>query len=322
MPKFSRFIQVKAYSDKKNKVLRILEMLWAVLRNSKNAKVVLVDAFSTTAFYYTVAIAALCQLLKIPYAPILHGGNFPERLKQSRKLSRFVFYNAVINISPSGYLEHHFNKAGFQTKRIPNFLPIANYTFQLRKNISPRILWVRAFHEIYNPGLAVRVLSQLVQIFPEATLCMVGPDKDGSLELVKKLARESGVLDKIRFTGKLPKDQWISLSRDFDVFINTTNFDNMPISVLEAMALGLPVVSTSVGGLPFLIEDKKTGLLVPPNDEMAFTDAINSLLQNPDMCESLSAAARQQTEKLDWSFVREQWEAFFLSISKESKATS
>ena len=85
----------------------------------------------------------------------------------------------------------------------------------------------------------------------DATLAMIGPDVDGSLTKVKDLARKKN-LD-VNFTGKLSKPEWINYSKDFNVFINTTNFDNTPVSVIEAMALGLPVVSTNVGGMPFLI---------------------------------------------------------------------
>jgi len=79
---------------------------------------------------------------------------------------------------------------------------------------------------------------------------MVGPDKDSSLGEAKDLAKQLGVAESVTFTGVLPKAQWHQLSEKFDIFINTTNIDNMPVSIIEAMALGLPIVSTNAGGLP------------------------------------------------------------------------
>jgi glycosyltransferase involved in cell wall biosynthesis len=93
------------------------------------------------------------------------------------------------------------------------------------------------------------------------------------------------------------------------VFINTTNFDNTPVSVIEAMALGLPIVSTNVGGMPFLIEDRKQGLLVPPNDVTAMVNAILQLFDSPELRGLLIAHARQHVEHFDWHTVKSLWDA-------------
>ena len=93
----------------------------------------------------------------------------------------------------------------------------------------------------------------------------------------------------------------------FDIFINTTNFDNMPLSVMEAMALGMPVVSTNVGGLPFLIENNLNGLLIPPNNPGAFVNAIEAICSNDVMARELAKNARLQTEGFDWEKVKQRW---------------
>src|SRR5690606_8649342 len=98
-------------------------------------------------------------------------------------------------------------------------------------------------------------------------------------------------------------------SKDYNVFINTTNFDNMPVSVIEAMALGLPVVSTNVGGMPYLIDDGEDGLLVAPNDKMAMTDAICLLFEDVVRTEARVVRARNKVESFDWSRVKGLWEA-------------
>jgi glycosyltransferase involved in cell wall biosynthesis len=167
------------------------------------------------------------------------------------------------------------------------------------------LLWVRAFAEIYNPTLAIEVVKKLQNIGINATLTMVGPDKDGSLEKCKQLAADYNL--SVNFTGKLEKNEWIALSKKHDIFINTTNFDNMPVSIIEAMALGLPVISTNVGGMPYLIDDHKTGLLVPPDNSQGFVDSIQHLLENPDLVKSLTKNARMQVEAFDWEKVKNKW---------------
>jgi glycosyltransferase involved in cell wall biosynthesis len=134
---------------------------------------------------------------------------------------------------------------------------------------------------------------------------MVGPDSDGCLNDVKEYAKSLGL--KVTFTGKLNKEDWISLSKNYNIFINTTNFDNTPVSVIEAMALGLPVISTNVGGMPFLIENQKTGILVAPNSIESFVTEINKIMTSPEKANHLAMVARKKVEDFDWSRIKTQW---------------
>ena len=240
--------KVTTASSKKNKVFRLLDMVWNTLKCPKKNTVVLIDTYSTQNFYYAVLVAWLCRFRTISYIPILRGGNLPTRLQNSPDKSKALFKGAYINVAPSHYLMEAFKKRGFTNLiHIPNTLQLENYPFLLRKNIQPKLLWVRSFSEIYNPLLALDVLTLLRSKGYDATLTMVGPSKDTTFEQCTTRAKKENL--PVTFTGMLTKEAWISLSEAHDIFINTTNFDNTPVSVMEAMALGLPVVSTNVGGL-------------------------------------------------------------------------
>ena len=99
------------------------------------------------------------------------------------------------------------------------------------------------------------------------------------------------------------------------MFINTTNVDNTPVSVIEAMALGLPVVSTNVGGIPFLLEDGVDALLVEPNDQEAMCRAIERLKSDPELVKQLTLNARKKVENFDWEVVKHQWKKLFDELS-------
>jgi len=293
-------------SSYKNIVFRFVDMLWTVFKHRKTADYVLIDAYSTLNFYYAYAVGLLCQFLNLKYIPILHGGHLPNRLKNSHKLCKQLFNEAYINISPSEYLKSSFQAFGYKNvKVIPNSITLDNYPFTKRPMDTIRLLWVRSFSKLYNPKLAIDILSQLKKQGYPVSLCMVGPDNDGSLLTTKAYAKTLN-LD-VTFTGKLSKDEWIALSKNYNLFINTTNFDNTPVSIIEAMALGLPIVSTNVGGLPFLITDQSTGLLVPPKSTEAFVGAILKLYNNKALASSIVNNARQQTEAFDWNAVKLQW---------------
>lgn len=298
--------QVKSYSNQSNKVFRLLSMLWGILRH-RNYDYVLIDTYSTSAFWFAWSCARLCKTLNLRYILVLHGGNLPERLNNYPKLCNGIIVNAYINISPSHYLLEAFKVAGYSNlKVIPNSIEIKNYPFKQRKNIRPRLLWVRAFAKIYNPILALRVFKLLRKDYPETQLSMVGPFKDDSIEECRAYAKKYNL--PVIFTGKMSKKQWITYAQDFDIFINTTNVDNTPVSVIEAIALGLPIVTTNVGGLPYLLEHQEQALLVDPNDENAMKKAILNLLRDEDLVQKLSQNGRQLAETFDWEVVKTKWQ--------------
>ncbi|MGL4518494.1 MAG: glycosyltransferase family 4 protein, partial [Phocaeicola sp.] len=251
-------------ASQKNKGLRFLMML-AKVSFVSNIDYVLIDTYSTTNFWYAFWVSRICRLRKIQYIPILHGGNLPERWKTHPRYCALLFGQAFKNVCPSFYLMQAFQTAGCpHLILIPNSISLAAYPFKPRIQPRPKLLWVRAFASIYHPTMAVEVLAALSKVYADAELCMVGPDKDGSLGALATLAQQLGV--KVEFKGKLTPKEWGQLSEKYDFFINTTHFDNTPVSVIEAMGLGLGVVSTNVGGIPFLIEHAKEGWLVADSD--------------------------------------------------------
>ena len=304
--------EVKTSSAKKNQLLRLSEMMTSIIRNKAWADVVLIDTYSTRNFWYAVLTAELCSKLNMDYILLLHGGGLPERLKNTPKLSASLFKKAKLNIAPSLYLFEEFQQAGFKNiEYIPNSIFVKDYTFKPRKYLKLKLLWVRAFAEIYNPILAIKVLEELLKEYPDAELCMVGPEKDQSYKECFNYV-ESNKLP-VKFTGKLNKPEWTALTKDYDIFLNTTNVDNTPVSLIEAMALGFPIISTKVGGIPYLIKDQKTGLLVPAKNKSAMVDAVSTLLKNQNLAESLSQNARNQAEKFDWEIVQNEWKEVLLS---------
>lgn len=293
-------------SSKKNKLFRLLDMILKTIKNRNRVQMVLIDTYSTQNFYYAIIIAAICRYYKLAYIPILHGGNLPNRLVRNKKISRRLFDGSYTNVAPSLYMLEQFKQQGYNNLTyIPNTIEIENYPFQHRQTVTPKLLWVRSFSEIYNPSLALEIVKILKKKGIDASLCMVGPDKDGSLQACKKMATKLNL--PITFTGMLRKEEWIALSKGYDIFINTTNFDNMPVSVMEAMALGLPVISTNVGGLPYLIENEVDGILVNPNNPKAFVKAIEDLCVKPIKVLEITKNARTKIEGFDWKNVKHNW---------------
>ena len=300
-------VQLRLVSRYRNWVIRLMDMFISVLRYGWKEQPVVIDVYSTLNFYYAVLISAICRFIGMNYMCVLHGGALPGRLDASRWLSNLTFGGAKVNIAPSDYLGKEFSARGYKVRIVPNAIQIARYPFKQRIYYAPRLLWVRAFAEIYDPAMAIQVLERLMKTYPASTLCMVGPDKDGSQEKCRDLVRSVNLTGSLLFTGKLSKEDWWELSGQYDIFLNTSTIDNTPVSVIEAMALGLPVVSTDVGGMRYLIEQGSDGILVESGDVDAMVLAICDLVEGRINGASLALKARAKVEKMDLAVVVSEW---------------
>ena len=297
---------VRIYGSHKSKFIRLLEMLVGLFKNL-NADFVLIDTYSTSNFYFALIISQCCRVFKIEYIPILHGGNLKHRINKNPNLSNLIFNHSYKNISPSHYLVEVFKTHKYDVVFIANPIKLSEYNFNHRLKCKANILWVRAFQDIYNPQMAIEVLNLLKNKGVDAKLCMVGPDKDRTLLKVKELICKYNLENRVELTGFLTKENWYKKAKDFDIFINTTTVDNIPVSVIEAMALGLPVVSTNVGGIPFLIKDSDNGLLVNNNNVIEMTTKIKYLIENDKVASKISANARQFVKQFDSDVVIKKW---------------
>jgi len=217
--------------------------------------------------------------------------------------------------SPSPYLAESLKGFREDIRVIPNAIKIGGYPYRPRDTVSPRIVWLRAFHRMYRPELAVKVVELLKREWPGTALTMVGPDKDGSLRRVREFAEASGVSGAVKLVPGVPHSRVREVLAGGDIFLNTATVDNTPVSVLEAMACGLCVVSTNVGGIAYLLEQEVDALLVRPGDPEAIAGAVRRILTEPGLAEHLSRNARKKAEAFDWSVVLPQWEELLLSAS-------
>jgi glycosyltransferase involved in cell wall biosynthesis len=303
-------------SSKPNRYFRLLEMLSTSWFRQKQYQVAQVDLFSGRAFRLAELVCTLLRLIRKPYILTLHGGQLPEfSTKYSRRV-RYLLNSAAAVTTPSNYLLEAMQPYRGDIILIPNPITLKNYHFRVRDKLEPQLLWLRALHTIYNPTLAISVINELVQNGINAHLYMVGPDKgDGSKEAVLESINQYGLQDRIKLIGGVPKQDipdWLDRA---DILINTTNADNTPISLLEAMACGLIIVSTNVGGIPTLVKDGVEGLLVPANHVEAMYVAIRRVLEDKDLANSLSWNARKHVEQFDWPKVLPKWDRLLNQIA-------
>lgn len=304
---------VVCVSSLHNRYLRVADIIKTLICRKRDIDLQCLQVYSGPSFFIADIASMLGKILRQPVVMVLHGGALPEFMARFPRWTCRVLSRADALIAPSTFLARAVAPYGFQVQVIPNVIHLSRYPYRHRQVISPRLFWMRQFHVIYNPGLAVRVLAQLKLKIPRATLVMGG--QGGSLEVeMKKLAERLGVAEAVRFPGFLDMAAKAEEGNSADIFINTNHVDNMPVSVLEACAMGLPVVATAVGGVPDLLTHEETGLLVSDNDDQAMAGAVMRLLNDSCLTGRLSVNGRELATHSSWEKIFPQWERVFAGV--------
>lgn len=297
-------------SDRANKVARLADMVATAWRHRRDYDVAHVDVFSGPAFVWAEVVCFELRRLGKPYALTLRGGNLPAFASRwPRRVARLLESAAAVT-TPSRYLASDLSRYAPNLVVVPNAVDVAGYTFSHRTSPRAELVWIRAFHEVYNPVMAVDVLAQIA---PQARLTMIGVDK-GAKQAVEQRAHGLGLADRVTVIPGVPKRAIPDHLARADIFLNTTNVDNTPISVIEAMAAGLCIVSTDAGGIPYLLEHERDALLTPIGDAPAMAAAVNRILVDRDLASRLSASAHEHARRCDWAVVLPQWEALLGGI--------
>jgi glycosyltransferase involved in cell wall biosynthesis len=283
-------------------------MLATIWGRREEYAVAAVDVFSGAAFLWAEAAASALRGLGKPFVLTLRGGALPEFARRHPRRVARLLRQADAVTTPSRFLREQMTSYRHDLVLLPNALAVSAATYRRRSPARPRLLWMRAFHPVYDPELGPRTIARLRERFPEVSLTMRGRDK-GSLEKTRASARTLGVEREVLFEGPVPHEGVFAAHQGADIFLNTAAVDNTPVSVLEALASGLCVVSTGVGGIPYLLDDGRDALLVPGGDAEAMAEAVARILEDPALAATLSEAGRRKAESFDWGVIAPQWEA-------------
>jgi glycosyltransferase involved in cell wall biosynthesis len=294
-------------SDSPNRWVRLGEIVTTLIRRRRGVDCVILEVYGRRSFVVEDIASRLASHAGLPLIMVVHSGSFPKFIARFPRWTRRTLGRADALVTPSPFLARAVAQQGFTARVIPNVIDMSLLPYRRRRHVMPRLLWMRSFYSYYNPTMALQVLANLRSTTPDATLVMAGRDK-GIEHQVQRVARDLGVSDAVRFPGFLDGAGKMREGNLADIFINTNQVDNMPVSVLEACAMGLPVVATDVGGIRDVLTDGETALLVPDGDARAMADAIRRLQREPTLADRLSVNGRELAARSAWESVRPQWE--------------
>jgi glycosyltransferase involved in cell wall biosynthesis len=249
------------------------------------------------------------------------GGEAEAFLERSGALVLHTLRCVSALAVPSGFLQQIFDRWGLRSTIVPNIIDMERFRpgSPGQGPGRPHLVVARNLEAIYDIGTALRAFAVIRADWPGAKLTVAGwgPEQ----RALQSLAAELGIAEAVDFCGRLDRDQMAELYRSAAVVINPSRVDNMPNSVLEAMASGAPVVSTNAGGVPFIIRDGVTGLLVAAGDHAAMAAAVLRVLRDPQCARRLRDAALDAVQQYTWPQVRQRWaEVYAFATSRNGAA--
>jgi glycosyltransferase involved in cell wall biosynthesis len=284
----------------------------------RRADVVHVFSASYTSFLLAPLPAiVIARLLGKPVVVNYRSGEAADHLRRSR-LSRMVLRRVDRNVVPSPFLRDVFASFGIPAQVVANTIDLDCFSYRQRRPLAPRLLSTRNFEPMYNLPCTLRAFARVQARHPDASLTLIGEGSQGST--LKTLATVLG-LRNVTFVGRVPPAEIARYYARADIYVQTPSIDNMPGSLVEAFASGLPVVATNVGGVPAILTDGVHGLLAPDDDHETVAEHVLRLLDQEDMARRLAAAARDTCEAYRWPVVREGWIAVYRSLLPRHRRT-
>ncbi len=288
-------------------LFRLIPYMMQIWSTAGRVQIFHVMANSGWAWHFFAAPAIwIGKLRHVPMVVNYRGGNAEEFFSRSFFWIRPTMRLVDRLIVPSGFLQQIFDRFGLAAEVVPNVIDLERFAPNSAKKTphanGPHIIVTRNLEPIYDIGTALRALSIVRNTWPDVrmTIAGSGPERNALVELTQEL----GLTNNVTFTGRLDNEHIALVYQQADVFVNPSLVDNMPISILEALASGTPVVTTDVGGIPFLVEHDRTAMLVPPRDASAMAAALLDLLSNQARADRLASAGRAYVHRYNWESVR------------------
>lgn len=290
------------------KVIGIRTIIRTMLFSARLAKIrqaQVVHLFAASHLYFFLVVIPTILMAKLYNKKLVINYRGGEAATFFRKWGMIVkpFFRMADSIAvPSEFLQEVFRQClQMEAVILPNLADTDRFRYKERERVRPILVVSRQLEPLYNHECILRAFKLVRQRYPDAILKIVGAGS--GLNRLQELARQMG-LEGVSFLGALPNDRLADEYDGCDIMVNASKADNFPGAILEAFMSGLPVVTTGVGGIPFLVKDRVSGLLVAADDHEDLANKVIALLNNPRLAQTLSANARKFAEEYSWQNIR------------------
>lgn len=254
----------------------------------------------------------IARLRGIPAVVNYRGGEAEPFLRKSAGAVRFSMRRAAALAVPSGFLREVFARFGVDARIVPNIIDLEKFHAGNAHPAGIHVLVARNLEPLYDIASALRAFALLRERHAGARMSVAGSGPERNH--LERLAEELGIGGRVRFTGRLDSEAMAVLYREATLSLNPSLADNMPNSVLEALACGLPVVSTDVGGVPHLVRHEHTALLVKPGDAEGMAQAMIRLIEDETLRANLIRNGSEHVRAFTWERVGEKWMGLYREV--------
>lgn len=290
----------------------ILQLLWRIPQTD------VVHTFSAAYWSFLLAPAPAIWIGKLCGKPVVvnyRSGEARDHLTRWPRTAVPTLRAAAARAVSSGYLAEVFAGFGLASEAIPNVIDLDRFPWRARDPLRPVFLSNRNFEPHYDVANTLRAFDLIARQLPDATLTVTGdgPERAALHSLAAALEVRN-----VTFAGPVSNARMPELCAAADVYLNSSRIDNMPGSLIEAFAAGLPVVSTNAGGIPWMVEDGRTGLLVDCGNPEGMAAAALRLFAEPGLARALAERGREAAAEYTWERVGPRWEALYTRLYTQS----
>ncbi|MBE2256490.1 MAG: glycosyltransferase [Ignavibacteria bacterium] len=227
-----------------------------------------------------------------------------------------VLSRADVITVPSEFMFNNLESRGVKSIIIPNIINFNDYKFKFRDEFKPKLLWMRTYHPVYNPIMAIKTIEILKDKGISVNLIMAGFDS-GYKKEVEDYIKENKLEEYVTVKGVILGNEKQEVADNCDIYLNTNNIDNTPVSLIEMGAMGLPIITTDVGGIKYMYKNEVNAFLVKENDFVSMANYVELIINNSEKTKSIVKNSYEYSRLYDSENVLKKWEDLINNFNKQ-----
>ena len=285
----------------KGSVTKRIKAVFVLLSKGWKYDVFHIHACSDRGFLPAILGINIGRLLKKRIVLTFHGGGAEGFFRRKEKFVKRYLTRTSANVVLSGFIGRVFDRYGIPYTVIPNILVADGSTFRARTDIRPRFIGIRSLTETYNIKCTLRAFNTVQKKYPEASLKLLG---GGPLKSELEQFVADHHIQNVTFVGQVPNTEISRYLDEADIMVSSPRFDNMPVSILEGFRAGLLVISSNVGGVPYMIEDGQNGLLFDSDNDSQMAEKMIQAVEHQETTLGMIENAYRSLDEYRWEKCR------------------